>query len=195
MAVFCYHSLVSIIGIDEVGRGCWAGPLLVVAARAKAELPEGLADSKLLSKKRREGLVDAIAVACDLGEGWVLPKEIDELGLTGAMKLGVRRALLGLGASFDADIILDGIINYCPAEFMNVKTIAKADQTHPIVSAASIHAKVTRDSHMARAAKIHPYYGFEQHVGYGTAIHRAALKVHGVSMIHRKSYKPVRAFL
>lgn len=183
------------IGIDEVGRGCWAGPLLVVAARAKTLLPDGLADSKVLSKQQRELLIDPIALTCSLGEGWVQPEEIDALGLTGAMKLGVSRALIALGVGFNEEIILDGNINYCPDEFTNVLTVPKADQLYPIVSAASVHAKVTRDAHMVRAAKFHPFYGFEKHVGYGTAIHSAALKVHGVSKIHRKSYKPVQAFL
>lgn len=183
------------VGIDEVGRGCWAGPLLVVAARSKGLLPEGLADSKLLSKKQRESLFDAIKSTCDLGEGWVQPEEIDELGLTRAMKLGVSRALMALGVSPNDAIIMDGLINYCPDEFENVEAIAKADQTEPIVSAASIYAKVTRDNHMMRAAQFHPFYGFEKHVGYGTALHQNALKVHGVSKIHRRSYKPVAAFL
>lgn len=182
------------IGIDEVGRGCWAGPLLVVAARAKRTLPDGLADSKQLTKLRRESLLEAINETCDLGEGWVQPEEIDRLGLTGAMKLGVSRALLALSADFDEAIIMDGLINYCPEEYTNVETIAKADQSEPIVSAASIHAKVTRDAHMVRAAQFYPFYGFEKHVGYGTAIHQAALKVHGVSNIHRKSFKPIQAF-
>lgn len=182
------------IGIDEVGRGCWAGPLLVVAARAKRQLPEGLADSKELSKTRRESLVDAIAESCDLGEGWVQPEEIDTLGLAGAMRVAVSRALMALGASFDEAIIMDGTVNYCPEEFTNVQTKAKADQSEPIVSAASIHAKVSRDSHMIRAAQFYPFYGFEKHVGYGTAIHQAALKVHGISKIHRRSFKPIQAF-
>ena len=182
-------------GIDEVGRGCWAGPLLVVAARAKHALPDGLNDSKLLSKIKRESLIEAIKASCELGEGWVQPEEIDELGLTRAMKLGVSRALMSLGVLPDEEIVMDGLINYCPEEFTSVKTIAKADQTHPIVSAASIYAKVTRDAHMVRAAQFHPFYGFEKHVGYGTAIHQAALKIHGVSKIHRKSFKPVAAFL
>lgn len=183
------------IGIDEVGRGCWAGPLLVVAARAKSTLPNGLADSKLLSKAKRESLLDAITASCDIGEGWVQPEEIDEVGLAGAMKLGVSRALLALGASLEEDIIMDGTVNYCPDEFLHVQTIAKADQLHPIVSAASIYAKVTRDAHMVRVARFYPFYGFEKHVGYGTAIHEAALKVHGISQIHRKSFKPIQAYL
>lgn len=185
----------NVIGIDEVGRGCWAGPLLVVAARAKRILPDGLNDSKLLSKAKRESLLEAIVETCDLGEGWVQPEEIDAFGLTGAMKLGVSRALLALGADFNETIIMDGNINYCPEDYAYVQTVIKADKEHPIVSAASIYAKVTRDAHMIRAAQFYPYYGFEKHVGYGTAIHQAALKVHGISNIHRKSFKPVQAFV
>lgn len=183
------------VGIDEVGRGCWAGPLLVVAARANNALPDGLADSKLLSKTRREGLIEAIKSSCQLGEGWVQPKEIDELGLTSAMRLGVSRALIALGVSPEDEIIMDGLINYCPEEYTNVKTIAKADQIHPIVSAASIYAKVTRDAHMVNVSKIYPFYGFEKHVGYGTAMHMSALQSQGVSTIHRLSFKPIKAFL
>src|SRR4051812_8361674 len=138
----------NVIGIDEVGRGCWAGPLLVVAARAKRALPEGLADSKLLSKQQREALLEAIVETCDLGEGWVQPEEIDRFGLAGAMKIGVSRALVALGAAFHEDIIMDGTVNYCPEDFAAVQTVAKADQSHPIVSAASIYAKVQRDAHM-----------------------------------------------
>lgn len=184
-----------LIGIDEVGRGCWAGPLLVVAARAKSDLPDGLADSKTLSKKQRESLISMITESCDIGEGWVQPHEIDELGLARAMKLGVSRALMDLGALLDDHIIMDGLVNYCPEEFIHVETMAKADNLSPIVSAASIYAKVTRDAHMVRAAKFYPFYGFEQHVGYGTELHRMALKVHGVSNIHRLSYKPIQALL
>lgn len=183
------------IGIDEVGRGCWAGPLLVVAARQASILPEGLADSKALSKAKRENLFGDIQITCDIGEGWVQPEEIDAHGLTAAMKIGVSRALLQLGALFDDEIIMDGHINYCPKEFTNVSTVIKADSLHPIVSAASIYAKVTRDKHMTRLAKFYPFYGFEKHVGYGTVLHRSTLKVHGPSTIHRKTFKPIRAFL
>lgn len=184
-----------LVGIDEVGRGCWAGPLLVVAARARGELPTGLADSKALTKTQRENLLEAIKESCDLGEGWVQPDEIDTLGLARAMRLGVARALMDLGAMLDDDIIIDGLVNYCPAEFHSVQAIAKADVTQPIVSAASVYAKVTRDAHMVRAAKFYPFYGFEKHVGYGTELHRSLLKMYGVCKLHRKSYKPIQAFL
>lgn len=183
------------IGIDEVGRGCWAGPLLVVAARQRGKLPPGLADSKTLSKAEREQIFGYLDLHFDFGEGWVRAEEIDEHGLAGAMRIGVSRALVALGATNDDIIVMDGSVNYCGEGFTNVQTIIKADQSHPVVSAASIYAKVNRDRHMERAAQFYPYYGFEKHVGYGTALHMSALKVHGVSAIHRKSFKPVRAYL
>ncbi len=184
-----------VIGIDEVGRGCWAGPLLVVAAKANKQLPDGLTDSKKLSKNQRQKLYPEIVTSCDLGEGWVQPEEIDSYGLARAMRLGVSRALMALGVGTEDEIIMDGLINYCPEEFVNVKTVVRADASHPVVSAASVYAKVTRDAHMVRIAKYHPFYGFENHVGYGTAFHEAALRIHGVSKLHRKSFKPVKAFL
>lgn len=187
--------MASVIGIDEVGRGCWAGPLLVVAARAKAELPTGLADSKLLNRRRREALAPLIHESCELGEGWVQAAEIDAVGLTAAMRLGVERALLALSASANQAIIMDGHINYCPAEFINVRTIVGADASQPIVSAASIYAKVRRDNYMANVDKRYPGYGFDQHVGYGTKQHLAALRELGVCSQHRQSYRPVRALL
>lgn len=179
------------IGIDEVGRGCWAGPLLVVAARQVSALPLGLKDSKLLSKKQRENLFAEIIQTCELGEGWVYPTEIDELGLSGAMKLGVARALAAIHVTNDEEIIMDGNINYCDATFTNVQTVIKADNLYPIVSAASIYAKVLRDNEMAEQARLYAGYGFELHVGYGTKSHREALQKLGVCDLHRKSYKPV----
>ncbi len=183
------------IGIDEVGRGCWAGPLLVVAARSRTELPAGLRDSKKLSKIQRNKFHDLIIQTCDLGEGWVEPAEIDELGLTGAMKLAVSRALLALGAIASDKIIMDGSINYCAPNFENVECVVKADDLHPIVSAASIYAKVTRDRRMTELSLEYPNYGFESHVGYGTKIHAAALQKLGICSLHRKSFKPVYTFL
>lgn len=183
------------IGIDEVGRGCWAGPLLVVAARLTGVLPGGLTDSKLLSKKHRETIITPLLSNFEFGEGWVQVEEIDEHGLATAMRMGVSRALLSIGADFDDEITIDGAVNYCPKEFSNAQPLVKADLLNPVVSAASIYAKVMRDQHMMRAAKFYPFYGFEKHVGYGTALHASSLKIHGVSRLHRKSFKPVRAYL
>jgi ribonuclease HII len=185
----------TVIGIDEVGRGCWAGPLLVVAARQKTELPTGVADSKVVSKPKREALFDAIGLSCDIGAGWVQPAEVDQLGLTEAMRLGVDRALSALEAAQDEPIIMDGNINYCAPEFTNVQCVVDADATHPIVSAASIYAKVLRDRYMAQAAIDYPGYGFEKHVGYGTKVHQLALATLGICELHRQSYKPVQVHL
>ncbi len=184
-----------LVGVDEVGRGSWAGPLLVVAAKAITVLPNGLKDSKTLTKKKRESLVEALTTSCQFGEGWVQPEEIDAHGLSKSLRIGVQRALLALGTGLMDEIILDGNVNYCPPEFTNARCEIKADSLYPIVSAASIYAKVLRDQHMVRLARFHPYYGFEQHVGYGTAQHRSSLKIHGVSKVHRKSYKPVQAYI
>ncbi len=176
-----------IVGIDEVGRGCWAGPLLVVAAQQTGDLPEGLADSKTLSKKRRETIFQLLTPNFQFGEGWVQPEEIDALGLTRAMRLGVSRALIMVSADEVSEIIIDGNINYCPPEFTRVQAVIKADQVHPVVSAASIYAKVLRDEHMGRIARFYPEYGFEKHVGYGTALHRTMLAAHGICSLHRMS--------
>lgn len=184
-----------LIGVDEVGRGSWAGPLLVIAATAHSDMPAGLADSKLLSRSQRQNLIEDIRSSCQLGEGWVQPEEIDAHGLATAMRLGVSRALIMVGASHEDVVIMDGKVNYCPDEFINVQCIVDADALHPIVSAASIYAKVLRDQHMARLAQLYPKYGFEKHVGYGTQFHQLMLKVYGPSKIHRKSYAPVRRMI
>ena len=180
------------IGIDEVGRGCWAGPLLIVAARCNSTLPVGLKDSKKLSAKKRELFYDLIDATCDVGMGWVSVPEIDHYGLTVAMRMGVERALASIGAQRDEEIIMDGIINYCADSFVNVKCVAKADDLYPIVSAASIYAKVSRDRYMAELKDGYEVYQFAKHVGYGTALHLAMLNMHGVSDQHRLSFAPVK---
>jgi len=182
------------IGVDEVGRGCWAGPLLVVAARATGELPAGLRDSKLLSKKQRQEALNKLSSVCQFGEGWVLATEIDELGLASALRTGIARALGDLEAETDEQIILDGKINYLPAKFTNTQCLVDADALVPIVSAASIYAKVRRDNFMSQLKIKYPDYGFETHVGYGTKDHQAAIAKHGVLQgIHRMSFKPLSA--
>ena len=188
----------SLIGIDEVGRGAWAGPLLVCAARLKkgSEYPGGLTDSKLLSKKQREKLFPLIIDSFELGEGWVSADMIDKLGLSKALKSACLLATFQLTEKKDEKIILDGTINlFKDTGYSNVEVMTKADLKIPEVSAAAIYAKVLRDQHMAEHAVEHPEYGFESHVGYGTKKHSSALKKHGVTALHRQSFKPVKKLL
>ena len=186
------------IGIDEVGRGAWAGPLLVVAAKVKHhhELPEGLTDSKLLTKKQKDMFYEQLLISCDFGEGWVEVSEIDEIGLSSSLKLGAMRAMSNLGDDLDnSEICIDGTINFLKESHPNSFTKIKADISVPIVSAASVYAKVVRDKYMTKLHFENPEYGFNTHVGYGTQGHVAALKKYGVSKHHRKSFKPIMELL
>lgn len=181
------------VGIDEVGRGCWAGPLVAGAVILKRPIP-GLADSKVLSKQQRTHLAEQIKTeALAYGLGWVAPAFIDMYGLTLSVQRAMQQALAGLNVPFEA-IIIDGNYNYLPNE-PTASYLVKADATVAAVSAASIIAKVARDEFMTLAARGFPGYGFEQHVGYGTVLHRARLETLGVCDLHRKSYKPIRALL
>lgn len=206
----------NVVGVDEVGRGCLAGPLLVVAARQIGDLPDGLRDSKLMTRKQREDMFDLLAPhknpgrtvgnriaerqvfvsglgnCCEFAEGWVKAVEIDRYGLAQALRLGVKRALNGLKVEIGDEIIMDGKVNYIPKKFKKAQCIIDADNLVPIVSAASIYAKVTRDNFMIALARKHPNYGFENHVGYGTAEHKKALKTFGaLKFVHRTSYTPI----
>lgn len=183
-----------ILGIDEVGRGPWAGPLVVGAV----VLPEnytldGLTDSKKLTAKRRTELDTQIReVALGWGLGWVHADEIDAVGLSAALRLATVRAVEAVNAPYH-EIILDGTINFLKetSKGQYVTTMPKADLLIPAVSAASIIAKVARDSYMEEQGKLYPEYGFESHVGYGTAKHSQALSQHGVTVLHRKSFAPI----
>lgn len=199
----------TILGIDEVGRGPWAGPLVIGAV----VLPEGLkygwvdllADSKKLTEKKREKLSSEILSkeARDAGVltglGWVPAEELDEIGLSNALKLAARRAVGNLleasdgkSASFSG-IIIDGTQNFLVGtEYETlVSVLPKADAKIREVSAASIIAKVARDNYMKDLATKYPEYGFEKHVGYGTAAHKAALEKFGPCLEHRRSFRPV----
>jgi ribonuclease HII len=182
-----------IVGVDEVGRGCWAGPLVAGAVLLAKPIP-GLKDSKKLSKKQRERLDVLIRdQAVAYGIGWVEPAEIDALGLTASVRLAMQRAVQQIQAPYDA-LIIDGNYNFL-SDIPLSSCLIKADDTVPAVSAASIIAKVARDAYMAESIAQHPGYGFEKHVGYGTAQHSAALKELGVSIMHRRSFAPIKAML
>ncbi len=184
-----------IVGVDEVGRGCWAGPLVAGAVILDVGKPmRGLRDSKELDKLQRQKLAARIyKKALVWGLGWVAPSEIDELGMTDATSLAMRRAVGQLASDYD-EIIIDGIVNYLKDD-PRAKAVVKADSSVPVVSAASIIAKVARDEYMIKISADYPDYGFDRHVGYGTRLHQERLKLHGVSRLHRHSFKPVRALL
>ena len=183
-----------LLGIDEVGRGPWAGPL-VVGACVLREPIEGLNDSKKLAAKRREALAAEIHEKAYCGLGWVSAAELDELGLSAALRKACREAVKAIQAQKPEfnEIIIDGTINFLSDTPLGkyVSVLPKADALVPEVSAASIIAKVARDNYMIELAERFPEYGFEKHVGYGTALHRAALEKHGPCEEHRQSFRPV----
>ncbi|NTW61332.1 ribonuclease HII [Candidatus Saccharibacteria bacterium] len=186
-----------ILGIDEVGRGSWAGPLVVGAVVLGGVAIEGLTDSKKLSKKRREELDLIIRdKAAGIGIGWVSPGEIDEIGLSRALKLATIRAVEQVKCAYD-EIIIDGTVNFLAetGKGKYVKTMPKADLLIPSVSAASIIAKVARDNYMAKQSLEYRGYGFEKHVGYGTKVHSDALDKIGITPMHRLSFKPMEKYL
>ena len=184
-----------IVGIYEVGRGCWAGPLVAAAVCFKETvLINGLTDSKKLSPKRRQALTLEIQKQAEaVGIGWVWPREINKLGLTESVRLAMQRAVDQIELNGQS-VIIDGSINYLP-HIPSSKALIKADGLIPAVSAASVVAKVARDAYMAKIAKKYPEYGFEKHVGYGTKLHITALKQHGVLSLHRLNYKPIQNLL
>ena len=217
----------AILGIDEVGRGPWAGPLVIGAAVLKprydknenhieSELwQDALTDSKKLTAIKREKLSPIILEnAVATGLGWVSASELDKIGLSEALRLATRRAVCKLikkstGAELDkkmlsglpeklpfGEIIIDGTQNFLKGTDLEnlVSVLPKADLKIKEVSAASIIAKVARDHYMIELAKKYPGYGFEKHVGYGTARHRSALHALGICPEHRQSYKPVGRF-
>ena len=180
-----------IAGIDEVGRGPLAGPVVTAAVILDPNRPIlGLADSKKLTEKRREILADIIkqdALAWAIGRAE--PEEIDQLNILQATLLAMKRAVEGLGME-PSHALVDG--NQAPKLMCPVTTIIKGDQTEPAIAAASIIAKVSRDKEMILMEESFPGYGFAKHKGYPTKMHQDALMKLGVSKIHRRSFKPVQ---
>ena len=180
-----------IVGIDEVGRGAWAGPLVVGAVvLGGVEIP-GLTDSKKLSAKRRREYAAIIKQQAQaIGLGWVTAEHIDEFGLSRALTLATQAALKEITVPYE-QIIIDGTVKF--VDDPRVTVMKQADLLVPSVSAASIVAKVARDYYMrAIAHQEFPEYGFNEHVGYGTAKHQRALKEHGPCPLHRHSFAPLK---
>lgn len=187
---------IMILGIDEVGRGPWAGPLVIGAVVLGGIEIEGLTDSKKLTKKRRDELDIIIRRdSAGYGLGWVDANELDEIGLSAALVLATKRAVEQVKAPYH-EIIIDGTINFLKetSKGQFVTTLKKADLLIPSVSAASIIAKVARDNYMTEQGELYPEYKFGSHVGYGTAAHRAAIDIHGVTPLHRLSFAPLAKY-
>ncbi|HEY8886343.1 MAG TPA: ribonuclease HII [Candidatus Microsaccharimonas sp.] len=185
-----------ILGIDEVGRGPWAGPLVVGAVVLGNASIEGLTDSKKLTKKKRDALdVQIRQGAAGFGLGWVPANKIDAMGLGAALRLATIRAVQQITVSYH-EIIIDGTINFLSETTKGryVTTLPKADLLIQSVSAASIIAKVARDNYMTLQDDMYPGYGFSKHVGYGTAAHRAAIDALGVTPLHRLSFAPLKKY-
>ena len=193
-----------ILGIDEVGRGPYAGPLVIGACilgdwqnSENTEWIEKLTDSKKLSAKRRDELYVLIKEkALAAATGWVSSVEIDEIGLSEALRLATRRAVEQIQKTKVpfSEIIIDGTMNFLAGTKLEkyVSTLKKGDFLVKEISAASILAKVERDKYMAELDAVYPEYGFGKHVGYGTAVHQKAMEEFGLTPEHRRSFRPVR---
>jgi len=183
-----------IAGVDEVGRGPLAGPVVAAAVILDPEHPIfGLNDSKLLTERKRESLFGEIKDKClAWGIGIAQVDEIDNINILQASLLAMQRAVAALDISPD-EVWVDG--NQAPNVPYPVTTIIKGDQTIPAISAASILAKVTRDALMVELDACHPGYGFAAHKGYPTKAHISALTQHGITPIHRRSFGPVKLVL
>jgi ribonuclease HII len=183
-----------ICGVDEAGRGPWAGPVFAAAVVLNPAAPiAGLRDSKKLSEARREQLaleIKSRALAWSIAQS--SEDEIDKLNILQATMLAMQRAVEGLSC-VPTLALIDG--NRCPSLAIRAEAIIKGDATEPAISAASILAKTARDALLCHLHQQYPQYGFDQHKGYGTALHLERLRLHGVSPVHRKSYAPVRALL
>ncbi|HVC49602.1 MAG TPA: ribonuclease HII [Burkholderiales bacterium] len=182
-----------VCGVDESGRGCLAGPLVAAAVILDPKHPiEGLADSKKLHAKKREHLSEVIrtnALAFAIAQASV--DEIDTLNILRAAFLAMQRAVNGLGI-IPSLALIDG--NMTPQLSMPAKAIIKGDVHEPVISAASILAKVERDRIILGYHETMPWYRFDLHKSYGTKLHLELLQEYGPSPIHRKSFGPVAAF-
>lgn len=190
-----------VIGLDEVGKGAWAGPLVIGAAVLPLEVIDsddgamrlgGVRDSKQLSEKKREAMFDVVAAGCAAWSiGAASHRECDELGMNEAQRIAAARALAGLGNGFDpsrATAIIDGRWDFVSPHVARVVTMVKADASCVSVAAASVLAKVSRDRQMRAVADNHRHWSFATNKGYPCPKHRQGLVEHGPSEIHRVSW-------
>ena len=197
---FKYSSDLSIIGVDEAGRGPFVGSVVAAAVILPPDFHlYGLTDSKKLSEKKRDSLYQQITEQCDWSVAEASSIEIDQINILQATMLAMKRAIIDLQGEYSKyrgkaifNVMVDG--NHCP-DIANCIAIIKGDLNEPAISAASIIAKVTRDGQMRELDRQYPQYGFAQHKGYGTRKHLLALSKYGpIKGIHRHSFSPIKEF-
>jgi ribonuclease HII len=178
-----------IVGIDEVGRGAWAGPLMVGAAvLPRDRRVNGVRDSKMLTERERERLFDRVAGWCDTwAVGVASQEECDEMGMADAQRLAARRAIEALTITPDIAVV-DGTWNFVGPYVAKVEMRVKADRTCLSVAAASVLAKVTRDRLMRDQSASYPHWSFDTNKGYPCPVHKTALQGYGPSAIHRRTW-------
>lgn len=183
----------TVAGVDEAGRGPWAGPVVAAAVILDRDLtPRGLNDSKKLSARTREALFLELKASARIGLGQASVIEIDHLNILQASLLAMRRAIIALPLE-PTHCLIDGCQS--PQPGIPCTCVVKGDSRSFSIAAASIAAKVTRDRIMADLAEDYPQYGWERNAGYGVPRHREALDLVGISPHHRKSFAPIRKLL
>ena len=188
-----------IAGVDEAGRGAWAGPVTAAAVilpldqEGLAGILSGVRDSKQMSPAQRGKWVEIVTGnAIAVSVGWAEYDEIDEIGIVPATRLAMKRAVQGLDHSVD-HLLIDAV--KLPDVDIPQTSLIKGDARSLSIAAASVLAKVSRDRLMKMLDSDYPGYGFDRHKGYGTATHQKALASLGVSAIHRRSYAPIKSLL
>lgn len=184
-----------VAGLDEVGRGAWAGPLTVGAVMLDPDdVPVGLRDSKRLSPARRQAFAEVLASRAEVGIGEVAVPELDRVGLAAALRLAARRAVAALPSRPDV-VLVDGTVDLLAGTDMSTRCLVGGDDRSASIAAASIAAKVHRDTGMVAADEPFPGYGFAAHKGYPSPAHLAALAELGPCALHRHSWQPIRALV
>lgn len=184
-----------IIGVDEVGRGCLAGPVYAAAVIFKSDaLSDMVTDSKLISEKRRDEMAELILQEHEVGIGFATVEEIDELNILNASLLAMKRAVEQLGVK-KGHVLVDGNKKIPNLRGFDQTTVVKGDLRVAPISAASIVAKVTRDRLMKDLGAQYPHYGFEVHKGYSTPVHKQSIVAHGPCIVHRRSFAGVKEYV